>query len=438
MESLTHIKLGNFKKLLKELERRNITFKPSAFKENEFRSFNLETSLEIILTGPDLNYIGMVSSNRKTDYFITDVQSEYNDDYSGPHQWDCIEDAISSALIQYDYCPSNLATVEIRDGKIYFSDEQGENVAEISVIDESSYFDYEDKFTKQVHSKFKGLLISEKPDDLKDKLRKFSGLKKLSFSKIHYMPYDLPILRSINNFVFCFREMLNKFIEEDISISMAQELFVIYFQTCPWHQLKRNEKETYALPFVYTHRNEITGKCSYLYFRDHASGIYHLNKMLAKDNELNFNNADFLHSNSFCCYTDNSRHTLDEFTIDKDTALRSEPLDFKKTRAYKKSTKLREVIEIIISQYKNGNLEDTVVDIPCYEPEGSMASGWFDRTRLFILKRNDKLIIAKENKEFELFECDYDTAKMKEDKDKDKVMIYSSAKNQEIVIEKFW
>lgn len=435
MNNLTHLKLGNFNKLLSALENKKLNLIPSALEESKFRKFNLENSLEFMLSGSDLNYIGMVSANHKTDYFVTKVKSEYNEDYSGHHKWDSIEQAIASALIQYDFSPNNLTSVVVKDGKIFFSDEEGENTAEINIINKYSYSDYEEKFTRQVHSKLKGLSISEDYQEMPKKLKKFSGLKKLYFSKIYYMPSNLPLLRSINNFVFYFQQILNKFIKENVTLSMAQEFFVDYYQTCSWHELKRNEKEASVMPFVYQNNN--SEEVKELYFKDHASGIYHLNKMLSRDNRNEFRNADFLHSNRMHCMNGDSYYSLDEFSIFKDAALRQHPLCLEKTRAYNNSLKLKVVIDQIILDYNNGKLQELSSAIESYEPEGSLASGWFDHNMIFLLDNEDgKLKIAKENKEFNLIECDYDSAKIK--KVGDEIIIYSDQTNEVIVIDKVW
>lgn len=437
MAAYTHLNEGNFEKLLKALQDKNLTLKPSAFKENSFKDYDLKTNLELMLSACDLNYIGMISSNFKTNYYVTKVYCEDDQDYSGDYYWDCIEDAIASALIQYDYNTNNLVSVRVENGKIFFSDVNDENIAEISVINNETYRYYDEKLTKQVNSAFKGLLISDSPESLSNKLRKFSGLRKINFPKTLYIPSDLPVLRSINNFVFVFKNVLDRFVEEDVKLSMAQELFVAYFQTCSWHQLKKNEKEASPIPFAYYSKNNKTGEEVELYFSDHASGLYHLNKMLSKDESEAFHNGDFLFSNTMRGMSDSWMHELSECSIYKDTCLRPEPLDYKKTRAYKLSSQLRDIIDKIITQIRGGELSGFSATIDNYEPDGSVASGLIARNRFYLLETDDGTYkIAKEDGNFDVTSCDYETARIKETKKY--VVIYSNTTKERITIEKEW
>jgi hypothetical protein len=342
----------SFTALLNKLTEMKITLSKKAFEvstnkdEHMYESTFLNDYLTFSYDTYDYFYLDAISNNKSWEYYYTET-------------FDChgiMEQKITSSF-EEAYLNVSCEFDDIEEVRkegnltLLFSGET--QVATISKLSKSDYSFIDNKLTKRFEKAFKGITYASSNKDIASKLKQFSGI---SASKINLSTNNFPDINHettntlfqplVSNYVLQMKNTINRFSEQPITLSQAQELFLSYFCIDNWHALIKNEKSNQYSPYTIIIRDENCAKIETFFAKNYAESLV-LVDMLMRKYPDNYSTNKTLYSG---IYASGKKHA-----ISTKSYLVGDNISFDNEEYFNQRNELLSTLKTISSSYKSIN-----------------------------------------------------------------------------------
>lgn len=308
--------------LVRTLDKHNIALQPHALIVDEdasgiFEVCPLHDAFIFCLENREENYIQALKNNFSKDLFLNNTMDE-----DGLLHYPLVATpmaALSTAIniaAENQFDEQDMSYASLTDTTLRF--EFGDQNVDFTRINKTDITPTSPSLIKRAQKAMKGVHMGMSSAAIAKRLSAIEGFEEQTIAmgygfgkgtNNHQKPMDL----SLNNFVSIFRDIINRFAVEAISLSQARAIFCDYYQIKNWHQIKHTEDKG-IIPAVvsegiYSEDSDSYTGVKHLVFENVAAAVAFVGKKMKShtDNFTVRHTMDGLHCTSgnltFSVYT---------------------------------------------------------------------------------------------------------------------------------------